>query len=107
MDSAASERERGHRRRHGPFLPLLLVMVTLAGVVLIQAQQTVARRDALQTLHQAQTDKVETTAKVQQQLATLVQRTRALAEEGNPRASQLIQRFAGAGIDLAGYGNGQ
>lgn len=95
--------ERGHRPRFGVFLPLLLGMSALAMVVVIQAQQTLARRDALMTLNQAQTERVEATGKVQQQLQTLIIRTRMLSESGNAPAARVLQRFDDAGIDLRGY----
>ena len=104
MDNLAVEHERGRRHRHGAFLPLLLMVVALAAVVVIQAQQTLARRDALMTLQQAQSVKVDTSAKVQQQLSTLIARTRELADAGNAPAERVLQRFRQAGIDLGTLG---
>ena len=103
MDSAVAGHERGYRRRYGVFLPLLFVLVALAVVVVIQARQTLARRDALMTLHQAQSARVDTSAKVQQQLNTLILRTRALADAGNAPAERVLQRFRQAGVDLDRY----
>jgi len=103
MDSVAVDRERGRRHRHGAFLPLLLMVAALAAVVVIQAQQTLARRDALMTLQQAQSAKVDTSAKVQQQLTTLIARTRKLADAGNAPAERVLQRFRDAGVDLGTF----
>lgn len=100
MADTAAEREQTRPHRRGAFLPLLLVIATLLIIVLQQAWQSVAQRDAMMTVYQAQREKVETSGKIEEQLMVLTVQTRYLAEGGNPHARKVLERFRNAGVDL-------
>jgi hypothetical protein len=103
---AISPVERHLRSRYqaaaerGPFVPLLLAGLALAGWFGLQGWLLFEERSTLQATHAAQQQTVDNAAKLRQSLDAIAADTQRLADAGNPNARLLVEELRKRGITI-------
>lgn len=88
----------------GPFLPLLLLLLAVAGWLGLQTWILVEERGRLRTSHAAQQTTVDNATKLRTALDTLAADTQRLADAGNPNARLLVEELRKRGVTINAAG---
>ncbi|WP_088281910.1 hypothetical protein [Ideonella sp. A 288] len=86
---------------HGPFVPLLLGGLALAGWLGFQAAQLLADREGLLAAHLAQQQTVDSAARLRGSLDALAADTQRMALAGNPSAKLLVDELGKRGVTIS------
>lgn len=98
MDLNTQKSDNGRSR--SPFVPLLLVILTLGIMVGFQSIQLMRERQLLHSRIENQDAPLEEARKVRTQFEAVVKNTYQLAEQGNQNAAAVIERLKQAGVNI-------
>jgi hypothetical protein len=93
---ATSLREAGR----SPFIPLLLIVLTLVVWPAFQCIQLVMEKQGLATVHANQSKPYEDAGKLRTSLDNLARETAMLADKGNPGAKLIVGELAKRGVTI-------
>jgi hypothetical protein len=85
---------------YGPFLPLLLLAVSLAGSFGFQSYEMWKERDALATTFAAQEKPLAESQKMRESLDKIAREVALLADKGNPSAKLVVDELRRRGITI-------
>ena len=85
---------------HGPFLPLLLGLLALAGWSLFQAVQLARERSELKSAVAAQEPQVVQSQKLRAALDSIATQTQRLADGGNADAALIVEELRKRGVTI-------
>jgi hypothetical protein len=88
--------------QHSVYLPILLGLVALVGLLGFQAAELWQVHGALVTQRDSQNSAIEASDKMRQQLVTIASRTADLAQKGDPDAKALVDAYAKRGLQFVG-----
>lgn len=83
-----------------PFIPLVLVALTLAGSLALQSAQLLMDRDSLQSAHASQQQTVDKAGKLRASLDALAADTQRMADAGNANARVLVEELRKRGVTI-------
>jgi hypothetical protein len=86
--------------RHGAFIPMLLLALTVLGWVGFQTGQLYTGRQNLKDAIAAQNPQIEQSEKLRAAWESLVTRTARLAKGGNPNATVIIDELRKRGLNV-------
>lgn len=98
-DQSQSKNVRQNERR--PFVPLLLISLTLVLAMGSQLFQALQDRRALKDRYEQQTNAVAEAKKVRGQLDTIARQTYQLSVNGNENAAGIVERMKKAGFSFS------
>ena len=87
-------------RQHSVFIPLVIGLVALVGLLAFQAVELWQIRGALRAQREGQNASIEESQKIRQQLATIASKTAELAQKGDPDAKALVDAYAKRGVQF-------
>jgi len=103
-DSSAATEPTGatgwREARYSPFLPLLLVIITVLAWPAFQCYQLVMEKQGLATVHANQNRQYEDAGKLRTSLDSLARETAILADKGNPGAKLIVGELAKRGVTI-------
>lgn len=100
MSQPQAETVSAARSAASPFVPLLLGLLALVGVLTMQTVLLSLERSALQTAHDSQQQTVDNAAKLRGSLDGLAADTQRLADSGNANAGLLVAELRKRGITI-------
>jgi len=83
-----------------PFLPILLLALTLLALLVFQTVQLQRERNALVELSASQEKPLEESKRMRNQLGGIARDTANLAEQGNANAAKVIEELKKRGITI-------
>ena len=83
---------------HSPFVPLLLALVAVLGWMIFQTTQYVRERNDLARAHLMQDSGLDQAARIRTAADSLVSKTQALADGGDPIAQQIVAQLKQRGV---------
>jgi hypothetical protein len=83
-----------------PFVPLLLLALTLTGWLAFQTVQLQREKSSLDTAYASQDKNVQESKKLRDALDTLARDTALLADKGNPSARLLVDELRKRGVTI-------
>jgi hypothetical protein len=98
-DRNAGATKRGHNER-SPFIPFLILALSVTGWGAFQMTQLLRERDALETAHSGQERLMENSKKLRDQLDGLARETQLLANKGNAGARLIVDELRKRGITI-------
>lgn len=87
-------------REHSIYIPLLIGLVALVAFLGFQSVELWAVRGALDTQRESQSNAIEASQKMRQQLNTIASKTADLAQKGDPDAKALVDAYAKRGLQF-------
>jgi hypothetical protein len=87
-------------REHSVYIPMLIGLVALVGLLGFQGVELWQVRGALHTQREGQNTAMEASEKMRQQLLTIASKTWDLAQKGDPDAKALVDAYAKRGVQL-------
>jgi len=85
---------------HGPFLPLLLIIVAFLGWTIFETAQLIRERSALKQTWSTQAAPIAQAQKIRAAANSMATRTKALADAGDPNAQVVIAQLRQRGITI-------
>ncbi|GEM_PF-1266276 len=85
---------------HSVYIPLLIGLLALAGLLAFQSVELWAVRSTLRTERENQNAAIEASNKMRQQLGTIASKTAELAQKGDPDAKALVEAYAKRGLQF-------
>ena len=85
-------------RDHSVYIPILIGLVALVGLLAFQGIELWQVRGALDNQHESQNAAMEASQKMRQQLASIASKTADLAQKGDPDAKALVDAYAKRGL---------
>jgi len=85
-------------RQPSVYIPLLIGLVALVGLLGFQAVELWQVRGALVAQRESQTTAIEASDKMRQQLITIASKTAELAQKGDPDAKAVVDAYAKRGL---------
>src|SRR5262245_7861917 len=87
-------------REHSIYIPVVIGLVALVGLLAFQAVELWGVHGALNTERDGQSAALEASEKMRQQLATIASKTADLAAKGDPDAKALVDAYAKRGLQF-------
>ena len=87
-------------QQHSVFIPVVIGLVALVGLLAFQAVELWQVRGALRAQRDGQSSAMEASEKIRQQLATIASKTAELAQRGDPDAKALVDAYAKRGVQF-------
>lgn len=100
MHDAIFDRTEPPRSHASPFVPVLLIALTLVTWFAFQALQLSREREQLAVVHAAQSTQVESAAKLRAALDAMAASTSRLADGGNVNARLLVEELRKRGVTI-------
>ena len=94
-----SPTKRGRSER-SPFVPFLILALSVTGWAAFQMTQLLRERDSLETAHSSQERLMENSKKLRDQLDGLARETQLLANKGNAGARLIVDELRKRGITI-------
>ena len=88
-------------RQHSVFIPVVIGLVALVGLLAFQAVELWQARGALKAQREAQNAPIEESQKLRQLLTTIASKTADLAQKGDPDAKALVDAYAKRGVQIS------
>jgi hypothetical protein len=86
--------------QHSVYVPVLIGLVALVGLLTFQAVELWQVRDALVSQRDGQNSAIEASDKMRQQLVTIASKTWDLAQRGDPDAKAVVDAYAKRGVSF-------
>jgi hypothetical protein len=90
----------GVSREHSVYIPVLIGLAALVGLLGFQAIELSEARGALRSQREGQNTAIEASEKMRQQLGTIVSKTAELAQKGDPDAKAIVDAYAKRGLQF-------
>jgi hypothetical protein len=87
-------------RQHSVYIPIVIGMLALVGLLAFQAVELWQVRAALRAQHDGQNSAMEASDKMRQQLVTIASKTWDLAQKGDPDAKAVVDAYAKRGVSF-------
>ncbi len=87
-------------REHSIYIPVLIGLVALVGLLAFQGIELWQARSALSTQRESQNAAIEASQKMRQQLVTIATKTAELAQKGDPDAKAVVDAYAKRGLQF-------
>jgi hypothetical protein len=98
-ERSASLTKRGRSER-SPFIPFLILALSVAGWAAFQMTQLLRERDSLEAARSSQERPMENSKKLRDQLDGLARDTQRLANKGNASARLIVDELKKRGITI-------
>jgi hypothetical protein len=85
---------------HSVYIPVLIGLVALVGLLSFQGVELFQVRGALRAQREGQNTAMEASEKMRQQLITIASKTADLAQKGDPDAKALVDAYAKRGLQF-------
>jgi len=87
-------------QQHSVYIPVLIGLVALAGLLAFQAVELWGVHGALIAQREGQNPAIVESQKLRQQLATIATKTAQLADKGDPDAKAIVDAYAKRGVQF-------
>ena len=100
LERAPDREDRVGREGRGPFVPILLIVVSMVAWSGFQATQLIRERRDLVTLRSNQEPVVEQSTRIRNQLDSIARRLADLSGQGNAGARVLVEELGKRGVTI-------